>query len=398
MFKSVYFFGFLSLLSISNFSQSRSIAFEHATFKEIKEKALKENKLIFIDAFTTWCGPCKQMARDIFTNDTVADYYNKNFVNAKIDMEKGEGIELAKQYDVRCYPNLLFVDGNGNLVHRIAGSMSVKEFIALGDEAKNPANNFSYYEKNYENNKSNSSFLRKYIQARENTCLDVDNLVHDYFSLQKQSDLLNKENWEMIQLHTNSMTTNEYDYLIANKQKFDELYTAKSVNEKLDDIHKNTLFAIVKAKPLDEKYYQEVKSKILALNTEGSILVAFDADLRLARKKEDWNTFAKLAVENIDTYYKDDVGMLNSIAWDFYEKVENKNALLKAEDWAKKASDTEKNYAFLDTYASVLYKLGKKQLALDAANKAIEEAKKEKLVAADYQGTTDLLKKIKELK
>jgi hypothetical protein len=222
--------------------------------------------------------------------------------------------------------------------------------------------------------------------------------VHDYFSLQKQSDLLNKENWEMIQLHTNSMTTNEYDYLIANKQKFDELYTAKSVNEKLDDIHKNTLFAIVKAKPLDEKYYQEVKSKILALNTEGSILVAFDADLRLARKKEDWNTFAKLAVENIDTYYKDDVGMLNSIAWDFYEKVENKNALLKAEDWAKKASDTEKNYAFLDTYASVLYKLGKKQLALDAANKAIEEAKKEKLVAADYQGTTDLLKKIKELK
>jgi thioredoxin-related protein len=398
MLKSLYFSGLLSLLSISNFAQNRSIKFEHGSFKEIKEKALKENKLIFIDAFTTWCGPCKQMAKNIFTNDTVADYYNKNFVNAKIDMEKGEGIELAKQYDVRCYPNLLFVDGNGNLVHRIAGSMSVKEFIALGDEAKNPGNNFSYYEKNYEKNKSNPAFLRKYIQARENTCLDADNLVHDYFSLQKESDLLNKENWEMIQLHTNSMTTNEYDYLIASKQKFDELYTAKSVNEKLDDIHKNTLFAIVKAKPLDEKYYQEVKSKILALNTEGSILVAFDADLRLARKKEDWNTFAKLAVENIDTYYKDDVGMLNSIAWDFYEKVENKNALLKAEEWAKKASDTEKNYAFLDTYASVLYKLGKKQLALDAANKAIEEAKKEKLVAADYQGTTDLLKKIKELK
>jgi thioredoxin-related protein len=398
MIKSVYFFGLLSMLSIANFAQNRSIKFEHSSFKEIKEKALKENKLIFIDAFTTWCGPCKQMSKNIFTNDTVADYYNKNFVNAKIDMEKGEGIELAKQYDVRCYPNLLFVDGNGNLVHRIAGSMSVKEFIALGEETKNPESCFSYYEKNYEKNKSNPSFLRKYIQARENTCLDVDNLVHDYFSLQKQSDLLNKENWEMIQLHTNSMTTNEYDYLIANKQKFDELYTTKSVNEKLDDIHKNTLFAIVKAKPLDEKYYQEVKSKILALNTEGSNLVAFDADLRLARKKEDWNTFAKLAVENIDIYYKDDVGMLNSIAWDFYEKVENKNALLKAEEWAKKASDTEKNSAFLDTYASVLYKLGKKQLALDAANKAIEEAKKEKLVAADYQGTTDLLKKIKELK
>lgn len=388
-------FSFLSFVSLA---QHRSIVFEHGSFKEIKEKALKENKLIFVDAFTTWCGPCKQMSKNVFTNDTVADYYNKNFVNAKIDMEKGEGIELAKQYDVRCYPNLLFVDGNGNLVHRTAGSMSVKEFVSLAEETKNTEKCFSYYSNNYEANKSNADFLKKYISAREGTCLDADNLVNDYFSLQKQSDLLNKENWEMIQLHTNSMTTNEYDFLITNKQKFDELYTAKSINEKLDDIHKNTLFAIIKAKPLDEKFYQEVKTKILAINTEGSKLVVFDADLRLARKKEDWNAFAKLAVENIDVYYKDDVGMLNSIAWDFYEKVDNKDALLKAEEWAKKASDVEKNYAFLDTYASVLYKLEKKQLALDAANKAIEEAKKEKLVAADYQGTTDLLKKIKELK
>lgn len=398
MIKSVYFFGLLSLLSIVNFAQNRSIKFEHSSFKEIKEKALKENKLIFIDAFTTWCGPCKQMSKNIFTNDTVAEYYNKNFVNAKIDMEKGEGIELAKLYDVRCYPNLLFVDGNGNLVHRIAGSMSVKEFVALGEDTKNPESCFSFYEKSYEKNKSNPSFLIKYIQARENTCLDVDNLVHNYFSLQKQSDLLNKENWEMIQQHTNSMTTNEYDFLIENKQKFCELYSVKSVNEKLDDIHRNTLFGIIKTKPLDEKHYQEMKSKILSFNTDGSNLVVFDADLRLARKKEDWVIFAKLAEENIDIYYKDDVGMLNSIAWDFYEKVENKKALLKAEEWAKKASDTEKNYAFLDTYASVLYKLGKKQLALDAANKAIEEAKTEMLDAEDYKGTSDLLRKIKQLK
>jgi hypothetical protein len=276
--------------------------------------------------------------------------------------------------------------------------MSGKEFIALGEESKNPEKCFNYYLKNYESNKANADFLKKYIEVREGTCLDVDNLVADYFSLQKNTELFNKENWQMIQQHTNSMTTNEYRFLITNKQKFDELYSAKSVNEKLDDIHRNTLFAIIKTKPLDEKYYQEVRSKILALNTEGSKLVAFDADLRLARKKEDWNTFAMLAVENIDIYYKDDVGMLNSIAWDFYEKVDNKDALLKAEEWSKKASDLEKNYAFLDTYASVLYKLGKKQLALDAANNAIEEAKKEKLVAADYQGTTDLLKKIKELK
>lgn len=134
--------GTIVLSSVTLFAQHRSITFEHTSFKEIKAKALKENKLIFIDAYTSWCGPCKRMAREVFTNDTVADYYNKNFVNAKIDMEKGEGVDIAKQYDVRCYPNLLFVDGNGNIVHRVAGGMSPKEFIALGEETKTPENVF----------------------------------------------------------------------------------------------------------------------------------------------------------------------------------------------------------------------------------------------------------------
>ncbi len=73
--------------------------------------------------------------------------------------------------------------------------------------------------------------------------------------------------------------------------------------------------------------------------------------------------------------------MLNSIAWNFYEKVEDKEALQKAEGWASKACELEKNYANLDTYAAVLYKVGKKDLALQMANKAIEIAKKEKYTA-----------------
>lgn len=78
------------------------------------------------------------MAKNVFTNDAVADFYNFSFINAKIDMEQGEGIEIAKQYEVKCYPNLLFIDGDGNLVHRIAGSMSAKEFINLGKETQYP--------------------------------------------------------------------------------------------------------------------------------------------------------------------------------------------------------------------------------------------------------------------
>jgi thioredoxin-related protein len=398
MKKTIYTLGIITALTSMNVAQTKNIAFEHGTFKEIKEKALKENKLIFVDAYTTWCGPCKQMAKNVFTNDTVADYYNANFVNAKIDMEKGEGPEIAKQYEVQCYPNLLFIDGNGNLVHRIAGSMSASDFISLAKTAANPDERFAHFAANLEANKTNSEFLKKYIDARENTCLSSDDLVKTYFALQKEEELSNQQNWEMIQAHTNKIDAKEFTYLLANKSKFETAYTADAVNEKIENVLKSSLNAVIRTKPFDEKKYNDTKANITSLNQANTKLIFFEADMNLAKKKADWAGFSKIASDNVDLYYLADAEKLNSIAWDFYENVSDKAGLLKAETWAKKASELENSYAVLDTYASLLYKNGKKDEALKTANKAIETAKAEKYTADDYKGTVDLLKKIKELK
>ncbi|MES2762355.1 MAG: thioredoxin domain-containing protein [Bacteroidota bacterium] len=393
---SILTFAILGILSISVIAQNKGIAFEHGTFAEIKAKALKENKLIFIDAYTTWCGPCKQMSKNVFTDAAVAEHYNKNFVNAKIDMEKGEGIEIAKQYQVQCYPNLLFIDGTGNLVHRVAGSMTAKDFIALGENAKIPEKQFSYYSKNYEANKNNTEFLLKYIEAREGTCLESDEIVATYFSQQKEADLTNKANWDMIMYHVNDPESKEFNYLMANKQKYAELYSEKVVNGKIDAVNQSHLFSIIKTKPFDEKLYNDTKAKIEALNTPNTKLIFFEADLKLAERTQNWSNYAKLAVANVDLYYLKDANTLNSISWNFYEKVEDKEALLKAEYWAKTACELDKNYANLDTYAAVLYKSGKKDLALKTANEAIELAKKEKYTSDEYKGTSELVQKIKE--
>ena len=390
--------GTIVLSSVTLFAQHRSITFEHTSFKEIKAKALKENKLIFIDAYTSWCGPCKRMAREVFTNDTVADYYNKNFVNAKIDMEKGEGVDIAKQYDVRCYPNLLFVDGNGNIVHRVAGGMSPKEFIALGEETKTPEKCFSYYTKNYEANKQNSDFIANYIAARENTCLESENFINDYFALQARKDLISKKNWNMIKNYVNSTESKEFDYVVTNRVQFEKAFEPNEVNDKIEQVYNNSLFQIIKTEPFDKDKYANLKEKITSLELKNANRILFEADLFLAEKTGDWNTYAKQAISQADLFYMKDAGQLNSLAWNFYEKVTDKNDLLKAESWAKTACDMDNSYANLDTYAAVLYKLEKKQQATEIANKAIAKAKEDKMSASDYQGTTDLLKKIKELK
>jgi hypothetical protein len=78
------------------------------------------------------------MSKNVFTNDTVAEYFNANFINAKIDMEAGEGIDIARLYNVNIYPSLLFINGQGQLVHRAVGALEPGPFIELAKDAQNP--------------------------------------------------------------------------------------------------------------------------------------------------------------------------------------------------------------------------------------------------------------------
>ena len=77
----------LLVLFLATSVQAGGIDFFHGTWEEALEKAKKEDKLIFVDAYTTWCGPCKRMSKQVFPQDAVGEFYNKNFVSMKIDME-----------------------------------------------------------------------------------------------------------------------------------------------------------------------------------------------------------------------------------------------------------------------------------------------------------------------
>jgi len=124
-------------------AQNNRIVFESGDWEEIKIKATKENKLIFLDAYATWCGICKKMDRNVFTDDSVADYFNTHFINAKIDMELGAGLDIARQYNVNVYPTLLFVDAQGKVLHRAVGSHNAQELISLAKDAQNPGKQYT---------------------------------------------------------------------------------------------------------------------------------------------------------------------------------------------------------------------------------------------------------------
>ncbi len=112
------------------------IQFKKISFEQALKEAKASNKLIFMDAYAEWCGPCKYMAANVFTDAEVGKLFNDKFINLKIDMEKGEGPALAAKYQVRAYPTLFFIDGDGNVVKKVLGAQPADKLIAIGNEAK----------------------------------------------------------------------------------------------------------------------------------------------------------------------------------------------------------------------------------------------------------------------
>lgn len=132
-------FGVLLTFAFNRSAETEEgIEFSHITFKEAKEIAKKENKLIFIDCYASWCGPCKRMAATSFKDANVGEIYNNNFINLKIDMEKDpEGPELARLFRIQAYPTLVFVDGNGKVKQKEIGMLSATQLIALAKQQMN---------------------------------------------------------------------------------------------------------------------------------------------------------------------------------------------------------------------------------------------------------------------
>jgi thiol-disulfide isomerase/thioredoxin len=390
------------LIFLSSFiveAQKRSIQFESGTFAEILAKAKKENKLVFMDAYTTWCGPCKWMAKNIFTKDAVADYYNSNFINAKFDMEKGEGIDIAKKFNVRCYPNLLFFDGDGNLVHRSAGaSQNESDYITLGETAKNPNKNYSSLEKTYLQTKDKTpSLIATYIDAIARTCMPYEDVVDLYYQTIQESEMISRMSWNILYNHINNANHKAFTYLLANQASFEKIYSKDSVEQKLAQVFENSGDAILYAKNFVEKDYLDYINKVDQMNFGGKDKVVFNLNLLLLNKKDDLNAYYTYAFKG-EKFMNE--AQKNDICWNVYEKSDKKEHIDAAINCMKNVTNTPegKSWMYMDTYASLLYKAKNKSEAQKVANEAIELAKKEGIPSEDYQATEELLKKINKLK
>ncbi len=106
-----------------------------SSLSKVLDKAEKENKPVFIDFYTTWCTPCKLMDQDVFTDPTVASFYNENFISYKVDCEKGNGLNIATIYSISNYPTLMYLDHKGNVLISYESAAYQTKMKELGKDA-----------------------------------------------------------------------------------------------------------------------------------------------------------------------------------------------------------------------------------------------------------------------
>lgn len=132
--------------------EGKGIQFFKGTFAQALAKAKSEGKPLFVDFYAVWCGPCKKMEKQIFTQPEVGEYFNKHFVAVQLDAEKPENVDVAKTYKVEAFPTLGIFDGEGKALSINVGYMNAQELMAMAKTAVGEVKGFEQLYKEYRQN------------------------------------------------------------------------------------------------------------------------------------------------------------------------------------------------------------------------------------------------------
>ncbi|WP_299007508.1 thioredoxin domain-containing protein [uncultured Tenacibaculum sp.] len=204
----------------------QGIDFKSLKFDEALAQAKAEDKLIFIDFYTEWCGPCKKLAKGPFKEPKNDEFYNKNFIYLKLDAEK-EGIAEARRYKITSYPTLVFVNGDGDVVHKGVGVTNGYDMIGFGTAALNASSSkysWAKLQEMFTEKQNGEAFLKMYYQKMEELGTDPPEGINAWlkvqtefeeFDIQMMNFLLNKQFSVCLGTKSEEILNNNYEHYLT---------------------------------------------------------------------------------------------------------------------------------------------------------------------------------------
>ena len=275
---------FLALVSSAQ-TQFRAIPFD-----EVLKAAQQEKKIVFVDFYTDWCGPCKMMATKIFPLPEVGEYMNARFVATKINAEKGEGVALAKEFGVKAYPTFIVLDASRKELGRFEGSRSAESLKAELDRLTDPEKAPERIKARYAAGERSADLVAAYAALLKDEALKkrnpdgnaaalvrVDSIVQVYYASLSEADRVKPENMFVYRAYSMLPTCLSTKYMVEHADRF-----PVAVRAEIDSIARNVLDAAVMSIMSGNNAYakeslQEVKRLVerSGINADGHLNLPF---------------------------------------------------------------------------------------------------------------------------
>lgn len=376
------FIVFLFMLFSLN-AHTQGIEFFHGTFDEAKAESKKTGRLIFMDCFTTWCGPCKRLSSQVFTQEEVGNFFNKSFINVKFDMEKGEGPSIAKEYGISAYPTLLFIDGAGKLMHRKVGGTDPAGLIAEGQIAAKKNDLSPVYGAQFDAGDHSPELVYKYIKALNDAGKSSSKVANQYFKEKKNFD--SQPDQMIIYEASNTLDSKAFELFQKNLKSLNQYYSPEEIDAKEKAVLVNTIDRAIEFQSND--LLTQIKTYAgKNLNKAEADYISTLADFKMADSKKNVaqlltnaNKFAEIA----NTKNKIDLSSVIFILKTKYSSDKSLQAPLLAL-YEKQADISGKAQDRLN-YGMYLLAAGNKEKALVEVNKAKDQASAKREDTSTYE-------------
>ncbi len=377
-------------LSLLTSLKAEGIEFFHGTFEEAKATAKSTGKIIFIDCYTSWCGPCKLLQKNTFPDAKLGEYFNESIVSFKVDCEKDAGIDICRSYSVTAYPTLLFVDSDGRIIRKALGYRTPE---GLMEEAKHALGNndrvLDDLKKKYIAGDRSPGLLYDYAINLQKAGKNTDTIFAEYLKNLPATEYTNDKNAKIIFDQSNSLLSPGTPILLQNASFFKSKYGKEIYDLKMEKIISESVkkATISKDRELFDKAIKFANSSGLVNYTEKLMQHNMFFYLNLP----DFKMYDKMAKSWVKKFHSTDPQALQNIANAYYEKAPDLAYLKKAIQWALMSTKLEDKYYNNLTLAQLYFKLGKSAEALALAQYAMDLGKKENV---NYWPAQDLVNKI----
>lgn len=409
-------FVFVMGLLASTAAQAGGIRFVNGSnWKALLSQAKSQGKLIFVDCYASWCGPCKLMESKVYSVDSVAAYFNEHFICIMIQMDTttkdeadikqwyADAHDIGHKYRVDAYPTFLFISPEGELVHKGLGFTPAPEFLALGRQANDPNKRYFTLLKEYKAGARDTAkmiYLAGTAPLLKDSATEIDvirDLVANYFVKLDSATLYCSRYLMTIYkgLASGAVVPGGpgFDVIFGHELLADSILGSKGMSRAMVE------YAISKAEIYPRLWrsgepvtsspdWDRMKNEIRAgFGDEYATHAVSEAKLLWYKQRHDWPGIVASTAELLNRYGNEmDDYQLDMATWDLFRYGQDTASLRLAVKWISVVLLKKPSWAnALDTYANLLYKLGDTTACMLPEEQAVQLAPKNKEIAEDYR-------------